>query len=265
MTAVLIALACAAVYGAGTALQHQAASEVSGADTGAGHLLLQLLRRPSWLVGLVLSGVAFLLHVAALSHGSLAVVQPIVVTTIVFAVFVRSALDRTLPDRQEVLWAVCTWVGLALFVGSVHSRTAHHVANDRTALLFFLGGAARRGGGGARGAAGGRPTPARLPAGSRCRGPVRDDCRTDQDDHLVRPDRHRTSRPPLVVVAGGAGGTQCLRAQPAGFPGSPAVGQRPGPQHRRRARRRGVRLHRVRRPPLHLPAAAGVSSCWAPP
>ena len=140
MTAVLIALACAAVYGAGTALQHRAASEVS-VDAGAVRLLTQLLRRPSWLVGLVLSGVAFLLHVAALSHGSLAVVQPIVVTTIVFAVFVRSALDRTLPDRQEVLWASCTWVGLALFVGSVHSRTAHHVADDRTALLFFLGGA----------------------------------------------------------------------------------------------------------------------------
>jgi len=141
MTAVLIALACAAVYGAGTALQHRVASEVSPTDTGAGRLLVQLLRRPSWIVGLVLSGVAFLLHVAALGHGSLAVVQPIVVTTIVFAVFVRSALDRTLPDRQEVLWAICTWIGLALFVGSVHSKTSQHVVDDRTALLFLLGGA----------------------------------------------------------------------------------------------------------------------------
>ena len=99
---------------------------------------------------------------AALSHGSLAVVQPIVVTTIVFAVFVRSALDRTLPDRQEVLWAICTWVGLALFVGSVHSPDRHHVADDGRRCCSSSGPPLRwwwR-----RRRTVDRPTPSRLPA-----------------------------------------------------------------------------------------------------
>jgi small-conductance mechanosensitive channel len=68
-------------------------------------------------------------------------VQPIVVTTTVFAVFVRSALDRTLPDRAEIVWAVCTWVGLTLFVATAGGRRPGFVTSDRTAALFLVAAA----------------------------------------------------------------------------------------------------------------------------
>jgi hypothetical protein len=91
-------------------------------------------------LGIGLSGAAFGLHAAALRHGSLAIVQPVVVSAIVFAVFIRAALDRRLPARKELAWAACTWAGLALFIGALPSGTAQHAADDGTARVFFVGG-----------------------------------------------------------------------------------------------------------------------------
>ncbi|GAA3553180.1 hypothetical protein GCM10022197_05330 [Microlunatus spumicola] len=138
MLAAALALAAAAVFGTATALQHRSASAVAEGSGGSGRLLARLLRSPGWVVGLCLSGVAFALHVAALHEGSLTLVQPIVVTTTVFAVFVRSALDRTLPDRAEVVWAVCTWAGLTLFVLTAGTRRPGFVTDDRLAALFLV-------------------------------------------------------------------------------------------------------------------------------
>lgn len=142
MSSAVLALGAAAVFGTGTALQHRAASGISRVDMTSRHLLVRLVRSPGWLAGICLSGIAFVLHVAALHHGSLSLVQPIVVTTIVFAVFVRSGLEHSLPDRAEIVWAVCTWVGLTLFVAMVGTRAADSVANDRTAGLCLIAGAA---------------------------------------------------------------------------------------------------------------------------
>ena len=141
MFAAVLALGAAVVFGTATALQHRAASGVSRADTASGQLLGRLLRRRSWLAGLGLSGFAFILHVAALHHGSLALVQPIVVTTTMFAVFVRSALDRTLPDRAEIVWGVCTLVGLTLVVAMVGTRPMRVIPDDRTAGVFLVAAA----------------------------------------------------------------------------------------------------------------------------
>jgi drug/metabolite transporter (DMT)-like permease len=136
--AVVLALAAAMVFGTGTALQHRAASRVPRREAVSGHLVARLLRRPSWLAGLCLSGLGFVLHVAALHQGSLSLVQPIVVTTTAFAVFVRSALDHALPDRAEIVWGICTCVGLTLFIATVGTRPGHPLAGDRTAALFLL-------------------------------------------------------------------------------------------------------------------------------
>lgn len=125
MSAIALAVGAAAVYGAATALQHHAASSPAPATEVPGRLLGRLVRRPGWLLGLVLSGVAFALHVAALHYGPLTLVQPIVITTVVFAVLVRAGLDRTLPDAAEVVWCLCTWAGLALFLSSVAPHGPH--------------------------------------------------------------------------------------------------------------------------------------------
>ena len=145
MLAVVLALGAAAVFGTATALQHRAASGVSRADGAGGRLMARLLRQPGWLLGLCLSGLAFALHVAALHEGPLSLVQPVVVTTTVFAVLVSSALERTVPDRVEVLWCVCTCAGLTLFVEMVRAHPPSRVPDDRTAAGFVVAAAAAAG------------------------------------------------------------------------------------------------------------------------
>jgi hypothetical protein len=67
-------------------------------------------------------------------------VQPIVVSAIVFAVFIRAALDRRLPVRKELAWATCTWAGLALFIAVLPAGTAQRAPDGSAARIFFVGG-----------------------------------------------------------------------------------------------------------------------------
>ena len=132
---VVAALCSAATFAAGSALQHRAASAVS-TETSGQRVIARLLKRRSWLIGLLLSAVAFGLHALALSRGELALVQPVIVSGIVFAVLFRSALDRHLPSRRVVGWLILTWAGLALFVAIRSSRSAPaHGVNHEVAFV----------------------------------------------------------------------------------------------------------------------------------
>ena len=113
--AVLMAFASAACFASGSALQHRAATVAPSVDSGP-RLMLALAHRPMWLCGFVLCGVAFALHAVALDHGDLALVQPVIVSGIVFAVLIRSDLERKLPRGSTLVWLIVTWAGLALFL-----------------------------------------------------------------------------------------------------------------------------------------------------
>lgn len=140
IAAILLATAAAAVFAAGTSLQHRAASAVPQAGTSAAGLLVLLARQPSWLAGLGFSAAAFGLHAVALHQGALSLVQPIVVSAIVFAVFIRSALDRRRPRRKEVWWAIGTWAGLTLLITGLPAGAARHAADEDAAKIFFAVG-----------------------------------------------------------------------------------------------------------------------------
>lgn len=136
--AILLATAAAAAFAAGTSLQHRAASSELQPGTSAASLIGGLARQPSWWLGLGLSGVAFFLHAAALREGPLTLVQPVVVSAIVFAVFIRAGLDRRPPGRTEVTWALATFGGLALFIATLRQGAAQHPARSSNALVFFV-------------------------------------------------------------------------------------------------------------------------------
>ena len=76
---------------------------------------MELARRPSWLVGIGLSAVAFGLHSAALALGSFALMQPIVVSATVFAVLVARfgrrgcvtmSMHKLPPGYDYLTWQV---------------------------------------------------------------------------------------------------------------------------------------------------------------
>jgi hypothetical protein len=113
--AVAAALASAACFAAGSAVQHRVAGDSSESESGKA-FFARLVRRPSWLLGLLLSAVAFSLHAFALSKGDLALVQPVIVSGVVFAVLFRAALEKKLPPRRVLVWLPLTWAGLALFL-----------------------------------------------------------------------------------------------------------------------------------------------------
>ncbi len=121
--AVLTALAAAFSFALGSALQQRVAGDSDPGEESHGSFFARIARRPSWLVGLLLSAVAFTLHAIALSRGDLALVQPVIVSGIVFAVVIRSALEHRLPDRSTLSWLIVTWAGLALFL-AVRPETA---------------------------------------------------------------------------------------------------------------------------------------------
>jgi hypothetical protein len=145
-----LAAASAATFGVSTSLQHAVSSRLEASP--AHRLMLTLLRTPTWVAGMSLSVAALALHAVALSAGSLVLVQPVIVTGIVFAVLARSALDRRLPSGPEVVWAMVTWAGLAAFLvgtGSPVSRTtptleAGPVVAGLLCLAALAAAAARR-------------------------------------------------------------------------------------------------------------------------
>src|SRR5215813_4537672 len=83
--AVLAALGAAGSFGVAAALQHRQAELAPRAGDLSFRLLARLAGRPLWLAGIVLAAVAYGLQALALAFGPLALVAPIVVTDLLFA------------------------------------------------------------------------------------------------------------------------------------------------------------------------------------
>lgn len=111
-----MAFVSAIAFAGSTSLQHQAAETAPSEVSGALALVRHLLGRPVWLVGQVLAVLGLVLHAAALHLGSIALVQPIVVSGVVLAVPVRSALSRRWPWPRELLAVAITAIGLTVFL-----------------------------------------------------------------------------------------------------------------------------------------------------
>lgn len=136
--AIAAALASAACFAAGSAVQHRAANASADGESGLA-LFRRLIHRPSWLFGLVLSAVAFSLHAFALSQGDLALVQPVIVSGVVFAVLFRAGLEHAWPPRRVLIWLPLTWAGLALFLAVRPSESDTTPISVRAAWFVGVG------------------------------------------------------------------------------------------------------------------------------
>jgi drug/metabolite transporter (DMT)-like permease len=114
--AVPVALAAAVAFGWSTALMHHSASGAPAHVEGIRALLGHVTRQWRWLLGMAASLGGLALHALALHLGTIAVVQPLVVTGLVFSFLFRAALDRALPSRATMAWALLTGVGLTVFL-----------------------------------------------------------------------------------------------------------------------------------------------------
>jgi drug/metabolite transporter (DMT)-like permease len=131
-----LAVACAVVGAAsnavGTAFQRKAASAVSRG--GGLSLMIALVRRPAWAIGIAGVAGAALFQALALVNGPLALVQPLFILELPFALLVAARLmHRRIPAGGW--WAVTGMVGgLALVLIGAAPSGAH----DQASMVRWL-------------------------------------------------------------------------------------------------------------------------------
>ncbi|WP_435242380.1 DMT family transporter [Streptomyces cucumeris] len=119
---VLLALLSALGNGAASVLQRRAAMDQEREQPGGaglGHAvrrLGRLLCRPYWLAGGAAMVVSAVAQVGALAVGRLSVVQPLLVSELLFTLVVGSLVFRQHPDGRTWLAFVMLAAGLALFL-----------------------------------------------------------------------------------------------------------------------------------------------------
>jgi hypothetical protein len=81
------------------------------------------------------------LHAAALHAGALAVVQPLLVTGLAFALPLRALLDRTRPSAGQALAAAVLAAGVAIFVAAAHPSAGQPAPDADAAAAVIAAGA----------------------------------------------------------------------------------------------------------------------------
>jgi drug/metabolite transporter (DMT)-like permease len=116
VTALVWALTAAVLYGTGAALQQRQAAAAPSQAAGRPRLLLLLVRRPWWLLGIGVEFGGFATHAVALRTGPLTIVQMLVASSLLFSV----ATVRLWSGRRLswITWAavLAVIVGIASFV-----------------------------------------------------------------------------------------------------------------------------------------------------
>ena len=98
----------------------------------------QLFKRPQWLSGLGLTGLAIVLQLGALSLAPLIVVQPIGAIALVITYFLNARVTKTAVDKSSIIAIVLCTGDIAGFV-IMASAVAHENALTDDALRIVLG------------------------------------------------------------------------------------------------------------------------------
>jgi drug/metabolite transporter (DMT)-like permease len=119
----LLAALCAAV---GIVLRQRATGAVPAEEGVSSTIVTTLVREPSWWAGTLVAVAGYVFQALALSQGSLLLVQPILMSSLLFALPIGARFaGRRLASRDWV-WAVVLTVGLAAFVVIGQPREGHN-------------------------------------------------------------------------------------------------------------------------------------------
>jgi drug/metabolite transporter (DMT)-like permease len=135
---VLLSIVSAASYGLAAVLQHQAAVREPQELSMRAGLLVQLARRPLWLVGSALDGVGYFFQFLALRRGSLSLVEPLLALSLVFALPVAAWLDHRRVSMSELASTGIITAGLALFLGVARPGLGHPNASGQAWTLLTI-------------------------------------------------------------------------------------------------------------------------------
>lgn len=148
----VLALVAAFFFALAATLQQKGALDMGAVSFSSPSSLLRLARQTFWLLGTLALLGGYVLQAMALDRGRLAVIQPLLVTTIVFALPLGYLLTRQVIHRREVIGAAVVVLGLAVFtvVGEAADGRDNAPADEwaiavvvfglAAAVLLYLGG-----------------------------------------------------------------------------------------------------------------------------
>ena len=140
----ILAIVAAFFFALAATLQQKGALGMGEVSLGSPKSLLALAKQTWWLLGTIalLGGYAF--QAVALANGRLAVIQPLLVTTIVFALPLGYFLTNQAINRREVLGAFVVVAGLVIFtvVGDAADGNDNAPANQWAVAVLGFGAVA---------------------------------------------------------------------------------------------------------------------------
>src|SRR5829696_3753738 len=113
--AATLALMAAFLFALAATLQQKGALNLAGVSLAKPMSLVRLVGQRMWLLGTAALLVGYVLQAGALDRGRLAVIQPLLVVTVVFALPLGWLLTNQRVSRREVGGAGVIVLGLALF------------------------------------------------------------------------------------------------------------------------------------------------------
>ncbi len=125
VVAAVAALAAGMALAAEGVLQQRAASSRPSDEQFSARMLLALVRNKRWLVGLAAAGLSYGFQAVALAFGPLALVQPLIVSELLFAVPISAKLRGVRLGRREWSAILTVVAGLAVGIVSAFPRKGH--------------------------------------------------------------------------------------------------------------------------------------------
>ena len=135
---VVLALLAAACSALGIVIRQRATMEVPQDHGVSTTMFRTLLRKPLWWAGTAVAAGGYAMQALALAKGSLLFVQPLLVSSLLFALPISARLAHKRVTRSEWAWAMLLTAGLAVFVLVAHTRHGHRAPVQAWVLATAL-------------------------------------------------------------------------------------------------------------------------------
>ncbi len=133
---VLLGVASAVAYGIAAVLQHDATTKETPDHVIRLGLVARLARQPLWLAGNGLDGVGYVLQFMALRRGSLVLVEPLLVLSLVVALPVAARREHQRISLPAFASAGAIAAGLGLFLGVARPGISHPHASVEAWIIL---------------------------------------------------------------------------------------------------------------------------------
>src|SRR5690242_9661650 len=136
---VLLAVLAAVFLAIGIVVRQRATMDVPQEHGVSSVMFLTLLRRPLWWAGTAAAVAGYIFQALALAKGSLLLVQPILVSALLFALPMSARLAHRRVTRGEWMWAIVLTAALAVFLLLAKTQPGDYEASvPLTALVAVI-------------------------------------------------------------------------------------------------------------------------------